>query len=271
MKRSRRGFTLIEVSLFLAISGLLLVGVIAGTQSSIVSQRFKDSVQNYVEFLRSVYSEVNNPQSPADGRSDYVIYGRLVSFGQNVSLTGERIPEYEQRIYVYDVVGSSANVGTGAAADTLKALNANVVIENKDESGKNIVGVNFAGNVKEYIPTWGAAIDTTKNGELFTGSILIVRHPRSGTISTLISSPSVIQINKIVTEANQTKDFSKVKTILTDSLNTFKTQEVDFCVNPNGVGFKADVRRNVRLLENTRNASGIELINQDDDENRCLK
>jgi len=269
MKRLRRGFTLVEVSLFLAVSGLLLAGVIIGTQSSISAQRFNDSVQNYIEFLRSVYSEVNNPQSPGDGRSDYVIYGKLVSFGQNTTLNGEKISEGDQKIYVYDVVGNSSNVGTGAAADTLKALNANVVIEDKDGGG-NIIDVNFAGNVREYVPTWGAAIDTEANGVLYTGSILIVRHPRSGLISTLVSS-NIIQVNKIVKDANQTKDFSKAKVMLKDILDSFAVKEIDFCVNPEGVGSKANIRRDVRLLKNTRNASGIELIDQDDDENKCLK
>ena len=275
MKRFKRGFTLVEVSLFLAISGLLLIGIIAGTQNSISAQRFKDSVQNYMEFLRSVYSEVSNPQSPGSGRSDYAIYGKLVTFGQTTASNGATIPNYEQRIYVYDVIGQSDSIGTGAVTAALVAANANVVIENKDVSG-NITSVSLAGNVREYIPTWGAAIDTTKNGELYKGSILIVRHPRSGTITTLVypGSSGVIQVNKLVKDANNSKNFATVRNMLKDKLkvaNGFKTDEVNFCVNPNGIGVTADVRRNIRLLANARNASGVELINQDDTDNKCLK
>lgn len=267
----RHGFTLIEVSLFLAISGLLLVGIIAGTQSSISAQRFKDSVQNFAEFLRSVYSEVNNPQNTGTnmGRSDYAMYGRLISFGQKRTTTGATIPDYEQRIYVYDVIGQSDSIGTGSVTEALKAANANVIIENKDAAG-NTTSVSFAGNVREYIPTWGASIDAKTNGTPYTGSILIVRHPRSGTISTLISS-DVININKTVIDANNSKNFATVRKMLKDKLNSFGTSEVNFCVNPNGPNLKADVRRNVRLLSNARNASGVELINQDDENNECLK
>lgn len=269
--RRRPGFTLVEVSLFLAISGMLLIGIIVGTQSSIAAQRFNDSVQNFVEFLRTVYSEVENPQSPGDGRSDYAIYGRLVSFGQETGLDGLPIPKYEQRIYVYDVIGNGSNVGigSGAAASVLAATNANVVFENKNASGV-VTNVGYAGNVKEYMPTWGSVIDDAEktNGTPYKGTILVVRHPRSGALSTLVSS-NVIQINKIVKEANQTRNFVAVRKMLKDVLNSFGTKEVDFCVNPNGINMKADVRRNVRLLDNARNASGVELVNQDDLNNKC--
>lgn len=264
------GFTLVEVSLFLAISGLLLIGIIAGTQNSINAQRFKDSVQNYVEFLRAVYSEVENPQSPGNGRSDYAIYGRLISFGQTTALDGTSISNNEQKIYVYDVIGNSNSIGTGSVTTALKAANANVVFENKDAAG-NVTSVSFAGNVREYEPTWSSAIDdaTKTNGTPYKGSILIVRHPSSGTISTLVSS-RVIQVNYIVKQANQTRSFADAEKMLKDNLSSFGTREVNFCVNPSGAGVKADIRRNVRLLSNARNASGIELINQDDSNNKCL-
>ncbi|MBR3336275.1 MAG: type II secretion system protein, partial [Bacillus sp. (in: Bacteria)] len=63
MQRIRRGFTLIEVSIFLAITGLLFAMVVIGVQNSISQQRFNDVVQNYVEFLRSIYAGVTNVQS----------------------------------------------------------------------------------------------------------------------------------------------------------------------------------------------------------------
>lgn len=270
MKKNRRsGFTLVEVSLFLAISGLLLAGIIAGTQSSIRAQRFKDSVQNYAEFLRSVYSEVGNPQSPGDGRSNYSIYGRLVTFGQSTRPDGTSIPNNEQRIYVYDVIGGGDNIGTTSVVNALSTANASVVFENKNSSG-TIISVTLAGNVREYTPTWGASIDSTTNGSPYTGSILIVRHPKSGAISTLVSS-RVIQVNRTVVDANNSKNFSPATKILKDNLSSFAAAEVNFCVNPNGPNFTADVRRNVRIISGARNASGVDLINQDDANNKCLK
>ena len=44
---------------------------------------------------------------------------------------------------------------------------------------------------------------------------------------------------------------------------------VDFCVDPNGGG--GDVRRDVRLAANARNASGVEVVPADSKENSCRK
>ena len=79
MKRRKIGFTLIEVAFFIAITGLLFVGIIAGTQSSIWQQKYNDSVQSYADFLRSVYAEVSSIQGISDGRSDKAIYGKMIS------------------------------------------------------------------------------------------------------------------------------------------------------------------------------------------------
>ena len=66
----KQGFTIIEVMLVLAITGLMLVGVIAGTYSSIATQRYNDSVRSFSEFLREIYAEVISPQSLGEGNSD---------------------------------------------------------------------------------------------------------------------------------------------------------------------------------------------------------
>ena len=56
------GFTIIEIMIFLAITGLLVVGVLVGTGSTIARQRYNDAVESFAEFLRRQYSFVINPQ-----------------------------------------------------------------------------------------------------------------------------------------------------------------------------------------------------------------
>ena len=67
VKTQRRGFTIIEVMLFLAISGFLLIGLMVGVTTTVARQRYNDSVQDLAEFLRSIYSEVINIQNPRQG------------------------------------------------------------------------------------------------------------------------------------------------------------------------------------------------------------
>ncbi len=271
IKHKKFGFTLIEVSLFLAVTGLLFLGILMGTQNALKNQRFYDSTQNFVEFLKSVYSQVSNPQSVGKGNSDkYAIYGKLVVFGQSVGLDGATINnDGIQRVYVYDVVGDVFGAGTGDVTQMLVGLHANVVV--LAPNGKKL---DYAGLVENYEPRWDAQIEVKSGHTPYKGSILIVRHPNSGTINTLVSS-TVIEVNKKVKDANAVLAGGgsyNYQNLLTSVLNTagaFKAQEIDFCVNPEGSGAASDLRRNIRLTENARNSSGVLLLDLDGAENRC--
>ncbi len=272
MSKIRRGFTLIEIALFLAVTGALFAGIMIGTQNSIWQQRYNDTIQNFANFLRNVYSEVSNPQGLGDGRSDQAIYGKLISFGQTYGLDGEELAANDQKVFVYDVVGDATGVGTGSVAEALKNLGANVVVEEKDNNGITTKVVP-AGIAESYSPIWSSVVEATTDdgGGLYKGSILIVRHPRSGTINTLVSS-AVIEVNKEVQSANYDKNFNNVRKILTSKLSSgaFSLKEANLCVNPYGIGETGAVRRNIRIIENARNASGVEIINADSNDNKCL-
>lgn len=267
MKLKRFGFTLIEISLFLAITGLLFVGIIVGTGNSIAQQRFTDSVQSFAELLRSIYSEVSNPQSVGEGRSDVAIYGKLISFGQTVGLDGNEIDARDQRVFVYDVVGGTKEPESGETVSSLRSVDANVVVINESEV------VEPAGEVQSYTPRWGASIETTTKGEMFVGSILVVRHPRSGTINTLIYSgeSGIVNVNEKIVEANRAASIEEKRSIIKGILklnecnggNGYCAKVVDFCVNPSGIEVKTDWRRDIRLIKNSRNASGVEVIDMD--------
>lgn len=275
MKHKKFGFTLIEVSLFLAITGMLFAGIAIGVTNSIWQQRFNDTTQNFAEFLRSIYSEVSNPQSIGSGRSEFAIYGKLVVFGETVGLDGQDLDLNEvQKVFVYDVIGSASGSGTGDAATMLGDLGVNVIkaVDWWDSAHSRIKTVDPAGIVESYSPRWASAVEKTGSNTVFTGSILVVRHPRSGTINTLVSD-EVIEVNKIVREANHAfatpgGSYSYAGT-LSSKLSTFTEKEIDFCVNPYGINETSSLRRNIRLVKNARNASGVEIIDLDGNENVC--
>ena len=70
LEEEQKGFTIIEVMLFLALSGFLLVGILAGTGSSIANQRYKDAVQDATDALRSAYSFVADTQVETRDKSE---------------------------------------------------------------------------------------------------------------------------------------------------------------------------------------------------------
>jgi len=57
-QRSKGGFTLVEVLLFLAVSSVIIIALMAGLTQTVSRQRYNDTVQDFVEFLRRQYSEV---------------------------------------------------------------------------------------------------------------------------------------------------------------------------------------------------------------------
>lgn len=243
MTKIKGGFTLVEVSLFLAITGLLFLGVTIGVQNSIFQQRYNDSVQNFVEFLRSAYSKTENVQSAGPGNTNQAIYGKLITFGENNS----------DEVYMYSVVGAascgSSYNGTLAALMDCKA---DVL---KTENGKKVPY-----SAESYTPKWSAAIQSVElNGgqnNLFKGAVLITRHPQSGNVYTFVKQTSgTIEVSR----GEGLSDY------LDDSI--FVSNVVDFCINPNGDTIDSKIRADVRIKAGARNSSGIEVFM--DEGNEC--
>lgn len=273
MKRVRRGFTLIEVSLFLAITAAVFVGVAVGTQNSIFQQRYNDAVQNYVEFLRTVYSQVTNVQSESTGRSNQAIYGKLVTF--NVDDGNNSITSYN---VIGDIEKTSTNCEDTRVLGKLKCLNASIITSKKENGDTVYAPVGF---VENYVPRWASQIQDTaswneaegedRGYQLFTGALLIVRSPSTGTVHTYVMRGKTIDVeevlgNEFIADKNPFSyiENGELKSYLTDG--SFKQEDVDFCVNPNGAE-RSTLRRDIRIIKEARNASGIEMIS--DDGSRC--
>lgn len=251
MKRNWRGFTLIEVSLFLAITAAVFVAIAVGTQNSIFQQRYNDAVQNFAEFLRTAYSQVSNVQSEGTGRTDTAIYGKLVVFGEE---------DRNNKIVSYNVIGKIGEAEGNNILDKLSSLGANIL-----SSDGSPVGI-----VESYTPRWASQIQTANGWDdgykIFTGALLIVRHPSSGTIYTYAMSDNNNDDSNGLYEAIE---YGSESNPLSGFLNAdhFKKVDVDFCVNPNGAD-RSNLRRDVRVVAGARNASGVEIVS-DGEDNKC--
>ena len=281
MRKGRLGFTLIEVSLFLAVTAALFVGVTVGVQSSINNQRYTDSVQSYMEFLRNVYAGVLNVQNDVSGgRSGEAIYGRLVTFGETTDLAGNPVGD-PNTIFVYTVVGNVLKNSTSASAidvlrDTLHADVAKV----KEENGRK--SLNLAGFPESYVPKWGTQIEVacTNSGcpnERLRGMLLVVRHPSSWVVYTYfkqISSDSDAsnQINQAVAELGRRlstgDNVADARILNLGGIGDGNLGGVDFCVRPNAEGGNTR-RSDVRIAAQARNSSAIELIAEEAGDNKC--
>lgn len=279
----RKGFTLIEVLLFLAVTAALFIGIAWGMRSSLFQQQYNDSVQSFLEFMRSIYSKVSNPQSTGAGNTNKAIYGKLVVFGEGTDLEGNAIDWGKDGfpVFVYDVVGdalSASEIGSGDVKSRLMRVNANVVKIEKDARG-SITDAKLM-FLEKYNPRWQTVIEDTNKGNEFTGSIMVVRHPTSGVINTLVldnNRNDVVEANRDYFDASKDgfRNTALIEDILKQYLGdngdkSFQTKEVDFCVNPYGYnGSGVMPRQNIRILSNARNASSVELIELDGSDNRC--
>lgn len=276
-----KGFTFVEVTLFLAITALLFITIVASVQNSMVRQRFDDTVKNFFEFMQSIYAGVSNPQSMGQGNSDLAVYGKLVVFGETVDLSGNNIPTQERNsVFVYDVI-ANVDGNTNTYLGGLVPLNPTVYQWKKDQNGNRISNRNGVEPyyAEEYEPRWSSFIENTSGGA-YVGSILIIRHPESGTINTLAMDGTALQVNEEMRDINTrvgggssySASFSKIlNDHLSNSASTkFKLEAVNFCVSPYELGVTGPMDRiNIRLAKNARNASSVQMIDMDDTDNKC--
>jgi prepilin-type N-terminal cleavage/methylation domain-containing protein len=224
---SRRGFTIIETMLVLAVTGVLIATLLVGVGASINNQRYKDSVVSLKSLLQRQYSMTNdvtnarganwtcnstakpiaNSNGTAPGQSDCVLIGRYLSI-------------------VGGTISSAVIVGyensTATAPNDVAEINNNYTLGISTDS------------IDSSTVEWGSAIAWPASG---SGSkspttprsiaILILRSPSSGTSYTF-TSDTVYDINTI-SSAN-------LKAMMVLDTNAVPGQmQRTLCVDPNGV------------------------------------
>lgn len=177
---TQQGFTVTEVMIFLAISGLMLVGAIVGVTSNINNTRFNDGVRSTTSFVQGQYNEVSSgrnmrpdtagciggqpsvagPSEPA-GMTDCVILGRFLYFSGD-TVTSKYI------------VANGILLGhtTGTDTNVLNQLNPRVATD--------------AIYQQQFPIPWSIGINKMTRDNAATGaqvnSLFIVRSPVSGKI-----------------------------------------------------------------------------------------
>ena len=223
--KKRNGFTIIEVVLFLAVSALMFVGLVANTHSNISGQRYSASVQDFAVFLRRVYNEVEDTQIYdrntleskhtyctvdagasvsvgrsmaslsgdnrfAAGRTECAVYGKLVVFGESDT----------PAIHVYDVIGDAVDAkhplgDTSSELNSYKSVHMGVLMFDDLSSPKQLRTSSYS-----YSLEWGAWVENSNSpsysgGNAFIGALLIVRSPLSGTVHTFFRNANSNEVD----------------------------------------------------------------------------
>ncbi len=196
-----RGFTIIEVMLFFAISGLLFAMLMIGANQGIVQQRYLDSVRSYKAFLQNQYAEVlntqndrsNNLKCDASGVSagattpgadtNCVILGRVI-----------KIKDDGKTLWATNVTGY---VGGGAQGDNLAVYSPKAVDD----------------QAETWEMDWGSQLKDKDGNELdiVVGTavepvILIIRSPVSGLVKVFTASSDVGLDNMVAANGSYGSD-----------------------------------------------------------------
>jgi len=223
----KAGFTIIEVMLFLGISGLLFVGIIAGTSGSINVQRYHDSVTSLQSVLQQQYSEasnvINDSTTSLRGQSESVVLGRFVTTTDGTNLT------------LKSVIGVPTNVLT----------NPTDISTFKDGYTMDVSDINSS----TYSIEWGAVLSDVSGSTPKGFSMLVLRSPLSGITRTFLSDAP-------------TADDDNHLSIFLASLITQPNldKSIQLCVDSQGLFTGPKLA--VKIDANSSSASGIQTLGE---------
>lgn len=223
--RASHGFTIIEVMLFLAVTGALTVAVMVGAGVSISQQRYRDSVNTLKSFVQTQFNETTNvvndraqnwtcsgagavTETPVGGgevrgTSNCVVLGRLVT----IDATGKLLK-------ASNVIGSrtaGAPVGTNDIA----------------ELANYAITVSPIGQEESEV-SWGAQVVQPRTTTPQSISLLVLLSPLSGSVVTF------------------TADGDRTNNVAT-MINVNNRGERSLCVNPDAGVFTGSKRLEVRI------------------------
>jgi len=349
-RRRHTGFTIIEVVIFLAISGVLTVGILAGASTTVARYRYNDSVQSLAQFLRSQYSAVLHPQIPERagvsdniclglspssllsggkidttrlrehlrptsgsgagnrGRTDCLIYGRVITFGGSNGEIISTSPLIGLDIFQLARNPSlNINIDELDDFDFLELSGANNLTVSYEDIAYNTHGnitnlncyVRTPNGSSTHLIEWGARtriVDPNNGNESSSGVMLIFRSPIDGAVRTYVfprALPSATDLSAInsmnggkgmglqnpgngTCNGNVTGNSNNGYAMLQSSginahLNRFRGGNIDLtiCVDSDDTFAYGQQRRMIRIRANGRNSSAVELVDMDSTENRC--
>lgn len=188
--RFSSGFTIIEVSLFLAITGALFAALMIGVGNNITQQRYRESVVDFAAYLQNQYSEASNVRNIREGEercqggainpnlsqprgtSSCVILGRAIQInGSSItssSILGVETDEYDTNNDIQAILDFGPKISEFAESD--------------------------------YQLTWQSSLKTATSNRT-NPSILIIRSPASGLMRVFAwESPLPDELNQMIEE-----------------------------------------------------------------------
>ncbi len=246
------GFTIIEVMLFLAISGALTVAILVGSSVSINQQRYRDSVNSFKGILQEQYSLIGNvinskQENPVCTTSGAALVIADESSGNkqprgtsDCLVMGRFILIEPTEVTTYNLIGLPPD---NEVADTSDA----VVLASYAISAES---------PEKFNVSWGARIvQPDTNGDVSAG-ILIIRSPLSGSILTFTGDLPGL------TGVQEDDRISHIRAAMQEMINSESMAQKDFCVDSDGA-LRFAQRQGVRIAARAASQSAVGVIGVD--------
>jgi type II secretory pathway pseudopilin PulG len=219
-QRIEQGFTIIEVVLFVAITGLLAAALLSGWTAMINTQRYKDSTRTLQSFLQQQYNLVYNVENGRIQNLSCVLQGTSLIIddtpgsnaprGQSPCVVMGRYVQIQNgtKINIFSIVGyAPVNDTTNTDIDSIRLYN------------PQRVDFELGLSDNELSIPWQATIVGANDSTPQDYAIVIIRSPKTGIVHTF------------------TKDTTGQSLTLSDIINTQnESSDVNLCLDP-GVPF----------------------------------
>lgn len=233
-----QGFTIVEVMLFLAVTGLIMAVFLTGIGTSLNRERYRDATSSFHDYIQGQYNLVANVSNNRNdneacsssgieidgggqgrGTSDCTIVGRIL----HASNDGQLITSAQ--VYATQDTFSGATDEEVLAAARLISSPA----------------------VEEYVVEWGAKLvqPSPNNAVPSTFTILIVRMPNSGVIRTFTSQSANLSPVEMISQITPAEGF--------------KT-----CVDSNGLVSATLKPVGVGIARDSSNSAGVSFVSEGD-------
>lgn len=189
--RGQQGFTIIETTLFLAITGLLIMMMVAGTGAALNIQRYRDATESFKSLVQQQYADLSNVQNGRTNNWTCDATSTVIEDGSNDKTRGQ------SNCFL---VGKYMRIEDGAISTyaVLASRNGSIPLNDIQSMVQNYVMNVSTSEVEERTMEWGTQIAWATAGTVDMRSvttprsigILFIRSPDSGQIYTF-SSDSV--------------------------------------------------------------------------------
>lgn len=238
MNRRESGFTIIETSLVLAVTGLVIAVVLAGIGNALSHQRYLDAVNQTVDFFRGQYTHTTNTlNNRADdercdssgvstagvpmsvGASDCLLLGNVIRSSNGVDMQVYKV------LALHD---PSDDAGIDVLND-IDILNASQLSQGDQTDSFKI--------------DWGARLITPSTGDSAKFTVMVVRTPVSGTIRTYTAGSDTVSV--------------------TDLLSSSLSPQIDRTLCIDQAGFFSGIGidpMGIRITKGAANTTGVQVL-----------